>query len=119
MKKIRLDITTDTAGAGNATYGTHVQGYLYAVQFIDGDLADGVDVDIDCVNGNLTYVLMDKDDFNTDQIAYPRTLEHLDTDGSDLSTHCLPIVSGKPKATVASGGSVKTGAFLLYIKEWD
>lgn len=119
MQIIRLDVTTDTAGDGTTTHSEHVQGYLYAVQFIDGDFADGVDVDIDCVHGDLTYVLMDKDNFNTDQMAYPRILEHLNTDGSDLATHCEILVNGKPKATVAAGGSVKTGAFLLYIRDWD
>ena len=118
MKVIRLDVTTDTAGDGTATYASHVTGFLYAVQYVDGDFADGVDVDIDCVHGDLTYVLMDKDNFNTDQMAYPRTLEHLNTDGTDLSTHCYPMVNGKPKATVAAGGSVKTGAFILFIFDW-
>ena len=119
MQRIDISVTTDTAGAGSTTHSYHVQGYLYAVQLIDGDFADGVDIDIDCVAPDLTYILMDKDDFNSDQMAYPRTLEHLDTAGSALSTHCEAIVHGKPIVTIANGGSVKTGAVRLFIREWD
>ena len=119
MQIVDITVTTDTSGDGTTTHGSHVQGYLYAVQLIDGDLADGVDVDIDCVGPDLTYILMDKDNFNSDQMAYPRTLQHLDTDGSDLSTHGQHIVYGKPKVTVAAGGAVKTGGVRLFIRDWD
>ena len=118
MKIVTLSVTTDGSGDGTAT-SSHLQGYLYAVQLIDGDFADGVDVDIDCVNDELSYILLDKDNFNTDQLVYPRTLQHLDTDGSALSTHCEHIVNGKPKVTIASGGSVKTGGVRLFIRDWD
>lgn len=119
MKIITLSVTTDGSGDGNTTHTEHVQGYLYAVQLIDGSFADGVDVTLACLNTELTYNLFVKANFNTDQMAYPRTLQHLDTDGTNLTTHCEPIVFGKPKVTIAQGGDTKTGSVRLFVRDWD
>ena len=117
MRILNIDLTTDGSGDAVVSAPNHIQGFLYAVQLVDGDFADGVDLDLDCVSDNLTYILLDKDDFNTDQMVYPRTLEHLDTDGSDLATHTTPIIVGKPRATIANGGATKTGAVRLFIAD--
>lgn len=119
MKIINISVTTDTAGDGTTTHGDLVQGYLYAVQLVDGDFADGVDVTLACVNNDLTYNLLVKADFNSDQMAYPRTLQHLDSSGAALTTHCEPIVTGKPRVTIAQGGAVKTGSVRLFVRDWD
>ena len=115
MKILDISVTSDGSGDGVTSAPNHVQGFLYAVQLIDGDFADGVDLDMDCVNDELTYILFDKDNFNTDQMAYPRTLEHLDTSGADLATHTMPLIFGKPRVTIAAGGDTKTGTVRLFI----
>jgi len=119
MKIVNISVTTDTGGDGAVSHTAHVQGYLYAVQLIDGDFADGVDVTLACLNDELTYNLFVKLNFNTDQMVYPRTLEHLDTDGTALTTHCEHIVYGTPKVTIAQGGAVKTGTVRLFVRDWD
>jgi hypothetical protein len=116
MRTIRIDLTTNTAGAATA-FGEAVVGTLYAVQLIDGDFADGVDITLTAERDDLSIALLTKANFNTDQIAYPRTLEHLNTSGADLATHCEPLVFGRPKAVIAEGGAVKTGAVVLYVRE--
>jgi hypothetical protein len=115
---IRRVINIETATDGSATaYGGAAVGVLYAVQKVDGDLADGVDLTLTCEEENLSIPLLVEADFNSDGMAYPRVLEALNTDGTALSTHCMPVVFGRPKAVIANGGSVKTGAIVLYIVE--
>jgi len=118
MKAVRIDIETATDGSFTG-YGSAVAGIgtLYAVQLVDGDLSDGVDVTITAEHSDLSIPLLVKADFNTDQIAYPRVLEALNTDGTALGTHCEPLVFGRPKVVIASGGAVKTGAVILYVRE--
>lgn len=116
MKKVRLDITTD--GSGNATVQSEdkdLEGLLYAVQLIDGDFDDGVDLTLTSEDGNLANPLLTKADFNTDQMVYPRTLEHLNTTGGNLTTHTMPIVLGRLKAVIAQGGATKSGSVVAYI----
>jgi hypothetical protein len=119
MKKIRLDVTTDTAGDGTSNLGpVPGGGFIYAVQCIDGDLADGVDLTLTAETGDVSISVLTVANFNSDRIYYPRVLECLNTDGTDLTTHGYPIAIGNLKAVVAAGGSVKTGAFVVYVGEF-
>ena len=117
MRKVIVNVTTDGSGDGTG-YGEAVAGTLYAVQLVDGDFADGVDITLTCENEELSIPLLVKADFNTDQMVYPRVLEALNTDGSDLSSHAMPLCFGRPKAVVAQGGATKTGKFILYVVDW-
>lgn len=116
MRKIRIDLTTNTGGAATG-YGDACQGALYAVQLVDGDFADGVDLTLTAEIDDLSIPLLTKADWNTDQVAYPRVLQALNTDGTALTTHCEPLVFGRPKAVIAQGGASKIGAVVLYIRE--
>ncbi len=116
MQKIQIDLTTD--GSGNATgYGSAPAGggRLYAVQLVDGDFADGVDLTLTSEEQNLSSPLLTKADWNTDQMLYPRVAECLNTDGSALTVYCEPLVFGRIKAVIAQGGASKTGAVILYV----
>lgn len=117
MRKIRLDVTVDASGDGSASETMSGIGTLYAVQMIDGTFADGVDVTITSEQGDLAIPLFAKLNFNTDSIAYPRVLQQLATDGTNLTTHCEPVCMGSLKAVVAQGGNATSGSFILYIRE--
>lgn len=117
MIKIRLDVTTDTGGSGTAFATLSGFGSLYAVQMVDGNFDDGVDITLTSEQGDLSIPLFVKADFNSDSIAYPRVLQQLATDGTNLSTHCEPLCMGRLKAAVAQGGATKSGSFILYIRE--
>ena len=110
----RIDITTNSSGDGSG-FDTSALGILYAVQLVDGDFADGVDVTITSEQGDLSFPLLTQANFNTDQIVYPRVLQALNTDGTALATHTLPLVVGRPKVVVAQGGNTKSGSFIFYI----
>lgn len=112
----RLAVTTDASGDGSAI-DKAANGALYAVQLVDGDFADGVDVTITCEQGDLSIPVLVSANFNTDQMVYPRAAQSLNTDASALTSHALPVIFGSPKAVVAQGGNVKSGTFILYIVE--
>jgi hypothetical protein len=114
MRRIALNVTTNSSGDGSTTGGSTL-GVLYAVQLVDGTFDDGVDITLTAEQGDLSVPLLVKADFNTDSIYYPRVLEAGNTDGAALTTYALPIVVGSPKALVAAGGNVKSGTFILYV----
>ena len=118
MKRIVIPVTTATDGSATA-YAEAIAGAqtLYAVQLVDGDLADGVDVTLTCENEDGSIPLLVAADWNSDKMVYPRVLENLNTDGTDLSSHCMPVVFGRPKVVIAQGGAVKTGKVILYVLE--
>lgn len=117
MKIVKLELTCDTGGAATATHDITdpVVGYVYAVQLIDGTFADGVDVTVTVEEGDLSIPVLTKADWNTDQMVYPRVLEALNTDGTALTTHSMPLAVGQPKAVIAQGGDSASGAVVLYI----
>lgn len=117
MKQITLKGTTDASGDLTVTDPNHIIGLLYAVQLIDGSFDDGVDITITSEHGDLAMPNLVMANFNSDQMQYPRVLETLNTSGAALSTHCMPIVNGKPKMVIAQGGNAKTGGCVLYIIE--
>jgi hypothetical protein len=119
MKIVKLPFTTDSSGAATVTHDITdpIFGLVYAVQLVDGTLDDGVDVTVTIEEGDLSIPVLVKADFNTDQMVYPRVLQALNTDGTALTTHTLPIAIGQPKVVIAQGGDVKSGAVILYFAE--
>lgn len=117
MKRIQINVTTDSSGAGTGTENFAGLGALYAVQCIDGTFDDGVDLTLTAEQGDLSIPLLTVANFNSDRLYYPRVLQNLNTDGTALTTHCEPLVAGKVKAVIAQGGATKTGGFILYIRE--
>jgi hypothetical protein len=116
MRIVKLDFTCDTGGAATKLFEDNdIVGLVYAVQLIDGDLVDGVDVTITAEEGDLSIPILTKADFNTDQMVYPRVLEALNTDGTALTTHTIPLCVGQPKVVIAQGGESKSGSVVLYI----
>lgn len=118
MKPIRVNVTTATDGSGTG-WGDAPGGggVVYAVQLVDGSLDNGVDVTVTSEHADLSIPILVQANFNSDQMVYPRVLEALNTDGSALSSHAMPVVYGRIKVVLASGGAVKTGAVVLYILE--
>jgi hypothetical protein len=112
-----LSVTVNSSGDGSTTQDTGTTfGLLYAVQLVDGTFDDGVDVTITVEQGDLSIPLLTKADFNTDSIFYPRVLQSLNTDGTALTTHTMPLVVGKLKVLIAQGGNAKSGSFIFYIQ---
>lgn len=118
MIKRTISLTTSSGGAATA-YADPVpgNGFLYAIQLVDGNFDDGVDIAITAEEENLSIPLYTKADFNTDQMVYPRTPTAAVADGSALTNYAEPLVIGRIKAVIAQGGDTKTGSIVLYIRE--
>lgn len=111
----RHDFTTLADGTKTASSNERYFGLVQAVQLVDGDLADGVDISVYNSTLDGDFLILTKADFNSDSMYYPRVLEHLNTDGTALSTHTLPVISGQIKVVITQGGNVKSGAVVLHI----
>jgi len=115
MNVVVASITTDSAGDGVGYGNKTVVGKVYAVQLVDGDYADGVDVAIVSEAEDFDIPILTKADFNTDQIVYPREATAAVADGSALTDYAMPLAVGRIKVTIAQGGATKTGKVKLYI----
>lgn len=119
LRDMRLIGTTD--GSGDATItGSVIKGRLVAVEWIDGDLADGVDGTLSMTStpSGVDQTLLTLSNANSDAWYYPRTLVHSEagaaltgTSGGDRDMY---VLSGKPKLVISSGGAAATGGMILY-----
>ena len=122
IEEIRLIGTTETDGTLTVNADRSVAGLLHAIQWVDGDLADGVDAVVS-VQGhdNMATVLSTLTDANSDALIYPRAPVHdlagvgLTLDGTRVAFDC-PLVVGTPRLVVASGGDAKTGGCILFVE---
>jgi hypothetical protein len=115
LKSVRLLGTTGTGGTAAVAAKSSILGWLVAVQWIDGDLADGVDAVLSSVYtpSGVDQTLLTLTDANSDAWYYPRTLEHGAT-GSALATYTLPVIEGTLSLAISSGGDTKTGGCIVY-----
>jgi hypothetical protein len=116
LKSTRLIVTTGTDGAGTVYGEKTLLGWLVAVQWIDGDLADGVDAVLSVDRAPSPApdrTLLTLTDANADAWYYPRALEH-DVAGAALTTYTLLIIEGRLKLVIADGGDTKTGGCIVY-----
>ena len=120
MRIYNLQGTTDSGGDATITVATDrgLPQLLYAVEWVDGDLADGVDAVLS-VTGNLSgvdHTILTLTNANDDAWYYPREIEQ-DNTGTDLSTYTLPVISDTLQLVISSGGDTKTGGAIIYALE--
>lgn len=111
-----FDITTSAGGAYTGTGTQQINfGYLYAVEWIDGDLADGVDAVLSMTNtpGGVDRTVTTLTDANDDKIYYPRA-DTQDLAGVDNGGLDYPFLNGKLKLVVSSGGASVIGTLYVY-----
>ena len=124
LNQIDLRGTTSAGGAASiVTSGPHF-GYLYAVEWVDGDLANGVDATLKVTSRHsaVDRTLLTLTDADSDAFYYPREQVHnnagagLDyNDESDEPVETLPLIDGELTCTIASGGDTKTGGMIVTI----
>lgn len=123
LQELKLSATTDGDGDGTATSSFDVYGQLYAVEWLDGDCADGVDAVLSSTGtaGN-DYTLLTLTDANNDAWYYPRHQVHgndgtaLTLDGTRIA-YDMSVLFGTPQLVVASGGATKTCESVIYYLE--
>jgi len=124
MEEIRLYGTTNGSGALTVNGEKAVEGYLYAVEWIDGTFSNGVGAVISFQNrgSGVAITVLTLTAANDDDWYFPRELVH-DASGNALigtagGDRCMPLVTGTPRMVVSSGGASKDGGCILYIKEF-
>lgn len=124
---IRLIGETNSSGAATITSTQAVKGFLYKVKWVDVDLVDavtGVLSVIETPEGvDETLLTLSNPDANADKNYYPRDVVHSATGtaltGTAGGDRIEPLVVGKLKLVIASGGDTKTGGCVVYILEND
>jgi hypothetical protein len=108
IEVIKLSGTTDTGGDLTVN-GDYITGLLLAVdlEISAADATADHTVSIQSTDVGNAYNVLVVANSQTDKRYYPRTLEHLDTDGTALATHTPHAIAGKPRYVVAQGGSTK------------
>ncbi len=117
LESISLRGTTDSSGDVTITAIRPVVGFLYTVDWIDGDLADGVDAVISVTaasaDGGAATTLLTLTDANDDDWYNVRELEH-DNTGTALSTYTYPFINGIMQNVISNGGDTKTGGAIVW-----
>lgn len=123
IRDIRLVGTTSAGGALTVTSTEYVKGFLYNVEWIDGDFSDGVDAVLSVTETpeGVDKTLLTLTDANNDDTYYPRDIVH-DLAGGALTGTAggdreKLLINGKLKLVVADGGATKEGGCIAYILE--
>ncbi len=117
MKHQVISFTTAADGSATVT-GTPIAGLLYAIEWVDGDVADGVGAVISMTGtpSGVDTTLLTLTAANNDAFHYVRVTEAT-TAGAAGSGVTYPLLVGVPRAVVSAGGSVKSGKVVFYYIE--
>jgi hypothetical protein len=123
LEPVKLTGTTDSSGDLTLTSEGTYNGVLHSVQWIDGDLVDGVDAVLSVVNtdAGIDFTLLTLTNANSDALHLVRhqvsdaTGAGVTYDGTN-EVYEMPPVVGKLKLVVSSGGDTKTGGAVVYVK---
>ncbi len=115
LKSVRLTGTTNASGALTVLAPHSILGWLFAVQWIDGTLADGVDAVLSVTRtpSEVDKTLLTLTNANDDAWYHPRVLE-CDAAGASIGTYTPMIIEGTLKLVVSSGGDTLTGGCIVY-----
>lgn len=121
LDHIKLEGTTNGSGDATVTATVPTHGILKAVEWIDGDLADGVDAVLSFVSANsgVSRTLLTLTNANDDDWYFPHEAAH-DNAGAAVTfdgtneVYVQPVISGTLSLVISSGGDTKTGGCVVY-----
>ena len=117
IQTIKLTGTTD--GSQNATIVAErpVTGYLEMVDWIDGDLTDGVDAVLSSTltSSGTSQTLLTLTNANSDAVYYPRRVVDTTAGAAATGVYDRFVVDGYLSLAITSGGTSKTGGCIVYI----
>lgn len=119
----RYAIAVTTASDGSATaYSPYLSGYIQDIQYVKTDFADGVDFTITAEAYGRT--LWAENDVNAAAIRAPRQPTHttagvasLYASGGTAVNDKIALSRDRVKVVIASGGTTKTGTFIVMVDD--
>ena len=123
FKEMRLVGTTNSSGVATIDGDKAVLGKLFAIAWVDGDLADNNTAVISTQDHEAAQTLMTTGagEGDDDEIFYPRAIVH--NEGADVLTGTAGgdrekmLMVGTPRLVITAGGDTKTGGCILYYEE--
>lgn len=124
MKRVLIPIVCDGSGAFTSDMNAcpSILGKLYAVEYLPGTILTGATITL-TGEGALSRTLLVKASAGTSNVTfYPRELQNATADGAALTgtaggDRTQPIVDGKLKLVVASGGAAGAGTLIAYVDD--
>jgi hypothetical protein len=119
MKKVFVKWTTAADGSATVTSPEWMTGKLKAILYSPGSTDTGATVTA-TAEGPFTKPLLTKASAGTSNVMfYPRDLVNAVADGAALTgtaggDRTEPLVDGKLKVVIASGGNAKAGSLIAY-----
>ena len=115
LEHARLIGATDASGDLTLISEKSIYGLLWEIEWIDDDLADGVDAVLSAINtpSGVDRTLLTLTNANDDAWYRPRELEQ-DNTGSDGSNRVPMTVAGTLQLVISSGGDTKTGGAIVH-----
>lgn len=123
LKEYRLYGAVNSSGAGTFKSETPAFGLLYAVQWIDGTLADNNTAVLSVINSEAAETLLTfgAGEGDADVKYYPRALvcDNACTalTGTAGGDRVSPVVQGTLQLVIASGGTSTSGGCIVYVLE--
>ena len=116
MKHVKLYGTTAADQSLTVTAGMPSYGQLHAVEWIDGDLTDGIDAVLSVVrdDGAADYTLLTLTNANVDLVYYPRELIDTVAGVEIAGNYAEPVINGYLKLAITDGGASKSGGCIVY-----
>lgn len=92
-------------------------GYLEAVDWIDGTLADGVDAVLSTTltSSGTDHTLLTLTNADNDAVYYPRRVVDTTAGAAATGVYDRFLIDGYLKLAVTGGGDAKTGGCVVYV----
>ena len=120
LKNIVLGGTTDGSGALTVNAETHIYGQLFAVEWVVGSFAAGVDavLSVQETASGVAQTLLTLTDANANAQYYPRLVVHGETGialtGTSGGDRTMPLIAGRLRLAVTSGGAAQSGRAIVH-----
>jgi hypothetical protein len=119
---VRLIGTTIADGSATVLSEAAYVGKLFAVAWVDGNFTDGIDavLSVTQTDGGVDYTLLTLTNADNDAMYYPRVVVHSEAGaaltGTSGGDRAQPIVNGRLKLAITSGGASHTGGAIVYLE---
>jgi hypothetical protein len=118
IHEVSVTITTDGSGDATVYLGSRLRGYVHAIKYAVGTLANTTDL---VITGETTGVAILTDSPTTSEWFYPRAFPNQASDGAAEAdaVEDIYVHNERIKVVVAQGGASASGSITAYIDAPD